>query len=470
MTRTEKDSMGEKEVPEEAYYGVQTKRALENFLVSGSTESPKLIRAYVMLKKACARANVNCDKLDEEKGRYIEKACDEIIQDEYEDQFVVDVYQAGAGTSFNMNVNEVIANVALELMGENKGEYDKIHPNDHVNMSQSTNDTFPTASHIAIIEASETLSSILVSLADAFQSKGEEFIDIGKSGRTHLMDAAPVTLGDEFLAYGSAIERANKRLNRSKQTLLELPIGGTATGSGSTTPNGFRDEVIEELSKILDRDFKPAKNSFELIHSRSLMADYSSSLKDLASELIRIANDLRLLGSGPRTGIAEIEIPEVQPGSSMMPGKVNPSMAECLNMICFQILGRDTSVSMANRAGQLEMNVMVPLMTYNIIDSIELLQNYLPVFEEKCIRDIEANEETCRNNLERTPALATLLSPKIGYLKAAELAREAKERDMSIPELAKEKDVLPEEELKEIFDLEEITKSKYSFGERKTIL
>jgi len=461
MTRIEKDSIGEKEVPKEAYYGIQTKRALENFPVSGLTESPELIYSYVTLKKACAKANVECGKLDEEKGKYIINACDEILTGDYEDHFVVDIYQAGAGTSFNMNVNEVIANKALELVGESKGDYDKINPNDHVNMSQSTNDTFPTASHIAIIESSENLLADLESLAEAFRSKGEEFIDVGKSGRTHLMDATPISLGDEFLAYASAIERAKERLKSSQQNLLELPLGGTATGRGANTPEGFRKKVIKELSDLLDRDFKHAKNSFELIHSRSQMADYSSSLKDLASEFIRIANDLRLLASGPRTGIAEIELPEVQPGSSIMPGKVNPVMAECLNMICFQIVGRDSAVTLANQAGQMEMNVMVPLLAYNIIDSIKILHNYLPVFEKRCIQGIKANEETCKKNLEMTPALATLLSTEIGYLKAAELAKEAMEKDMPIEDLARKKEVLPEEKLDEIFDQKKMINNKY---------
>ncbi len=461
MTRTEEDSMGEKEVPEGAYYGIQTVRALENFPVSGSTESPEFVKAYVMLKKACAIANMKCGKLDQDIGKYIIKACDEILQKDYQDQFVVDVYQAGAGTSFNMNVNEVIANIALERMGEDKGGYDKIHPNDHVNMSQSTNDTFPTASHIAMIETSETLLNNLGSLSDSFRSKGEEFKDVGKAGRTHLMDAVPISLGDEFVAYASAIKRTKERLERSLHNLLELPIGGTATGRGANTPEGFREEVLKELSKLFDRNYEPARDSFESIHSRALMAEYSSSLKDLATELIRIANDLRFLASGPKTGIVEIGLPEVQPGSSMMPGKVNPVMAECLNMICFQIVGRDSSNSLANQAGQMEMNVMVPLMTYNIIDSIKMLNNYLPVFEEKCVSGIEANEEVCRNNMKKTPALATLLSPEIGYLKAAKLAREAMERDVSLEELAREKEVLPENKLDEIFDPEQMIKNKY---------
>ncbi len=461
MKRIEKDSIGKKEVPEDVYYGVQTQRALENFPVSGLTETPELIYSYVTLKKACAEANMRCGKLDEEKGEYIVKACEEILGGGYEDQFVVDVYQAGAGTSFHMNVNEVIANVALELMGEEKGDYDKIHPNDHVNMSQSTNDTFPTASHIAIIESSDALHPILDSVSRSFKAKGEEFQDIGKSGRTHLMDATPISLGDEFLGYSSAIERAKDRLEDSKHGLLELPIGGTATGRGANTPEGFREIVIERLSDILDRDFQEARNSFELNNSRSQMADHSSSLKDLASELIRIANDLRLLASGPKTGLGEIELPEVQPGSSIMPGKVNPVMAECLNMISFQIVGRDSAVSLANQAGQMEMNVMVPLIAYNILDSIKLLINYLPVFEERCVKGIKARKEVCEKNLKNTPALATLLSPEIGYIEAADLAKEAMEKDIPIPELARKKDILPEEKLDEIFDQDKMIENKY---------
>ncbi len=459
--RKERDSLGEKEVPLDAYYGVQTQRALENFPVSDQKASIFLIRAYIKLKKACASANMECGKLDEDIASHIIEACYQILQGGYEDEFVVDVFQAGAGTSFNMNVNEVVANLALEIMGEAKGDYEEIHPNDHVNMSQSTNDTFPTASHIGIIKATDELLEVIESLSEAFQEKGKNFLDIGKAGRTHLMDATPITLGDEFLAYANALNRAKIHLKECQTNLLELPIGGTATGAGDNTPENFRKKVLIHLSEICNRDFKPPQNSFEAAHSRFLMKNYFSTLCDFATELNRIANDLRLLASGPKTGLAEIKMPEIQPGSSIMPGKVNPVMAECLNMICFQILGRERTVSLATQAGQLEMNVMVPIMSYNILDSIQLLINYLPIFESKCVGDLEANKRRCEKNLRSTPALVTLLSPKVGYNKAAELARESEKRDISIIEVVKEKDILTKEEIEEVFDFENIVRNKY---------
>ncbi|MFP4051082.1 MAG: lyase family protein, partial [Thermoplasmata archaeon] len=326
---------------------------------------------------------------------------------------------------------------------------------------QSSNDTFPTASHMAIVKSADELVNNLDSLAESFKTKGKEFEEIPKSGRTHLMDAIPITLGDEFCAYGSSIERAIESISKAKDELLEIPIGGTATGSGTNTPEGYRENIIDNISILTEKDYKPAKDSFELTHSRALMSKFSSILKNLAEELNRIANDLRLLSSGPKTGISEINLPKVQPGSSIMPGKTNPVMAECLNMICFQIIGRDNTISLANQAGQLEMNVMTPVITYNILDSISLLNNYLPVFQEKCIEGIEANEKKCRENYERSPSLVTLLTPKIGYMKAAEIAKEALEKDISIPELVIEKGILTEQEAEEIFDPKKVAKSKY---------
>ena len=459
--REEKDTLGKMDVREDVYYGIQTVRAVENFPVSGLKESEELINSYVELKKACALTNMDLDVLDEEKGRLIVDACDDILEGGYEDQFPVDVFQAGAGTSFNMNVNEVIANRALEIVGKEKGKYEFIHPNDHVNMSQSSNDTFPTASHIAIIKAADKLIKILHNLADAFESKGKDFSDVQKSGRTHLMDATPVTLGDEFLAYASSIDRAAKRIKEARNDLLELPIGGTAVGTGVNTPEGFRKKVIKKLSEITGYDFEEARNSFELIHSRSQMVEFSGTLKELALELTRIANDIRLLSSGPLTGLGEIDLPKVQPGSSIMPGKINPVMAECLNMICFQIIGKDTTVSMAGQAGQLEMNVMVPVITYNILDSISLLNNYLPVLQVKCIEGIKANEEKCREYMELSPSLATVLSPKNGYEKAAEIAEESIEKGIPIPELVVEKGIMTQEEADELFDPEKLADNKY---------
>ncbi|MFW6305223.1 MAG: aspartate ammonia-lyase, partial [Candidatus Saliniplasma sp.] len=405
--RKERDSMGVKEVPEDALHGVQTVRAMENFPVTGRTAFPELIDSYILLKKACAEANMELEKLDKKKGGHILEACEKVHGSFY-DEFKVDVFQAGAGTSFNMNVNEVIANKALELAGKEKGDYEYIHPNDHVNMSQSSNDTFPTASHLAVIDISQDLLVELNGLEKDFEDKGREFSDIAKSGRTHLMDATPVTLGDEFLGYARAMKRSYENLETSLKGLYELPIGGTATGTGVNTPSGFREKVVKKLSSEYDIEFVSAENSFEMLQSRMPMGDLMGALKNLALELIRIANDLRLLSSGPKTGFSEIQLPAVQPGSSIMPGKVNPVMAECLNMISFQIVGNATTVDMAVQAGQMELNVMTPVITYNIMESVWMLNNFLPVFRERCVQGISANREKCKEHFESSASLATL--------------------------------------------------------------
>jgi len=452
MVRIERDSLGEKEIPDEVYYGIQTKRAIENFPVSGIRERPELILAYVYIKKAASIVNMDLGLLDKNRGHAIVKACDEALNGSFNDQFPVDVFQAGAGTSFNMNVNEVIANRALEILKKEKGDYKFLSPNDHVNMAQSTNDTFPSATHIAVIMAVDKLLPVLSDLSQAFFDKGKEFCNISKSGRTHLMDAMPVTLGDEFIAYGMAISRAAERIKERRDNLLELPIGGTATGTGANAHPEFRKRVIEKLSELTSLNFVCAKNQFEALQSRSQLVAISSSLKELSLELIRIANDLRLLASGPTTGLFEIELPPVQPGSSIMPGKVNPVMAECLNMICFQVVGNDVTVSLSGQAGQMELNVMTPVMAYNILNEISLLTNYLWVFEKKCVRKIKANEKRCREYLELNPSLATLLSPKIGYLQAAEIAKESFKKGISVEELVVKKRILTKEEAKDIFE------------------
>ncbi len=461
-TRLEKDSLGEKEIPSSAYYGIQTLRAIENFPVSGISESSELVNAYVKVKKAAAITNMELDFLDKERGEAILKASDDILKGNYPDQFPIDIFQAGAGTSFNMNINEVIANRALEIMGKHKGEYEYLSPNDHVNRSQSSNDTFPTASHIAIIHVADILQEVIANLGISLKSKGRELINIPKSGRTHLMDAMPVTIGDEFIAYGSAIIRAGSRINERRNDLLEVAIGGTATGTGINIPPFYRENVVKNLSELTSLDLRPATNSHEALQSRSQMAAFSGSLREFAMELMRIANDLRLMGSGPTAGLGDIILPPVQPGSSIMPGKVNPVMAECLNMISYQIIGNDTTVSLAAQAGQLELNVMTPIMTYNILESIRLLNNYLPVFQSRCINDISVEESNLTNTVGMNPSLATLLSPKIGYLKAAEIAEEAVENNESIKDIVVKQGILSAEEAEKLFDLKIISKNRFN--------
>jgi aspartate ammonia-lyase len=462
MTRKEIDSLGELELPDEVYYGIQTARAVKNFTVTGIHEPPELINAYVIVKKAAAQANLELGLLEKDRAEAIIQAADEILDGKLLDQFVVDVFQAGAGTSFNMNVNEVLANRALEILGWSKGYYTYLSPNDHVNMAQSSNDTFPSASHMAILLVFENFIKAVHDLAVALKEKGEEFKEIAKSGRTHLMDAMPVTLGAEFNAYSSALLRAETRLKQRAEDLLELPIGGTATGTGANAHPRFRETVIKYLSELTGLSFIPASDSFESLQSRAQLAAFSSAIKELALELVRIANDLRLLGSGPTSGLAEINLPPVQPGSSIMPGKVNPVMAECLNMVSFQVIGTDTTVSLATQAGQMELNVMTPIIIYNILNSINILTNYLPTFKERCVLGITANKETTQNYMELNPALATLLNLRIGYLKAAEIAKESLEKKISVQKLVIERGILTETEAKELFNPVNISKSKYS--------
>ncbi|HUK38886.1 MAG TPA: lyase family protein, partial [Methanomicrobiales archaeon] len=343
--RQERDPLGAMEVPDEAYYGIQTMRAVENFPVTGRREPAELVRAYALLKQAAALANLEIGALDRPRGEAIAAAAAEVAAGKFADQFPVDVFQAGAGTSFNMNVNEVIANRALEVLGRRRGEYEFLGPNDHVNLSQSSNDTFPSASHLAVIGEADRLLDRLRALALALERKGEEFRAFPKTGRTHLMDALPVTLGDEFRAYGSAVTRSAMRIRERRNGLLEIPLGGTATGTGAGSPPGFRDTVIRHLSRLTGLPLFSALDSLEALQSRSQMAAFSGALRELAQELVRIANDLRLMGSGPTSGLDEIVLPAVQPGSSIMPGKVNPVMAECLDMVGFQVIGNDAALS-----------------------------------------------------------------------------------------------------------------------------
>lgn len=451
-TRIEVDPLGEKAVPEDAYFGIQTLRATENFPVSGIKAPEVFIKAYVMVKKAAALANAEVGWLDEERKQAIVKACGEVLAGKLLDQFVVDVFQAGAGTSFNMNVNEVLTNRALEILGKPKGDYKSVNPNDHVNMGQSTNDTFPTATYIAVLMALQPLLKELDSLAEAFNELSRKHRGTVKSGRTHLQDAVPLTIGQEFEAYASALRNAEGQLRERQKNLYELALGGTAAGTGANAHPRYKRIAIRNLKKMTGFPLKPAENAFEALQSYRPVQTVSSGLKELALELIRVANDLRLLSSGPTTGLAEIALPPVQPGSSIMPGKVNPVMAECLDMVAFQVVGNDLTVAFAVQAGQLDLNVMMPVIVHNVLFSIKLLTNFLPVFRRKCAEGITVNEKRCAHYLEKNPALATFLSPHIGYLEAAKIAKQALEEGRSVKEVALEKGLLKPEDLERILN------------------
>jgi aspartate ammonia-lyase len=452
MTRIEKDTLGEVSVPDDALYGAQTQRAVENYPVSGLRAHPIFIRAFILLKKAAALANRDLGALEPGLADAIVSACDRGLRDDsLRGQFVVDVFQAGAGTSFNMNCNEVVANLANQALGRALGEYQPVHPNDHVNMSQSTNDVFPAAIRIAVLLLLHDLTVALDQLAAALAAKGDEFGEVIKSGRTHLQDAVPVTLGQEFAAYGAAVRRARHLLADAAGELRVLGIGGTATGTGINTPRGYRHAVIAHVRTLTGLDLVSAEDLREAMQSQLAVAAVSGALRNLALELTRIANDLRLLASGPHTGLGEIVLPPVQPGSSIMPGKVNPSILECLNQICFHVIGADTAVAFAVQAGQLELNVMMPLMAFEVLFSIEILKNFLPIVTGKCIRGIEADAARSEAYYISSPSLATALNPLIGYARAAEIAKESATSGTPIPELLRQKKLLSEEEIARIF-------------------
>lgn len=459
-SRKEIDPLGEREIPKDVYFGIQTLRATENFPVSGIRESPHFIKAYVLIKKAAATANMQVGKLDKKIGSAIVDACDEVLNNKFLDQFVIDVFQAGAGTSFNMNVNEVLANIALEKLGKQKGDYKSVGPNDHVNMAQSTNDTFPTALHVSVLIAIQPLLEALDELSEALMETGNKNSHVLKSGRTHLQDAVPVTIGQEFCAYASAVSNACSELRKRQQNLFFVALGGTATGTGANSHPDYKKIAVAELAKLTGFPLVPAQNNFEALQSHRAAQTVSSGLKELALELIRVANDLRLLASGPTTGLNEVTLPPVQPGSSIMPGKVNPVMAECLDMVAFQVVGNDTAVSLAVQAGQLELNVMTPLIAYNMLFSIQILTNYLPVFTEKCVRGITVNEKRCEQYLEKNPSLATLLAPKIGYIEAAKIAKQAEKENRTVKEVALEKGVATKKELEKVFSRKNLLNEK----------
>jgi aspartate ammonia-lyase len=459
-TRKEIDPLGERLIPKEAYYGIQTLRAIENFPISGIKAPLNFIKAFVLIKKAAAIANMQVDCLEKTKGKSIIQACDEVLAGKLLDQFMIDVFQAGAGTSFNMNINEVLANRALEILGKPKGDYKTVSPNDHVNMGQSTNDTFPTALHVSVLLSLQPFFVALDELSNSFIELGKKYGHVLKSGRTHLQDAVPITIGQEFTAYGSSIANATSELRKRQENLYSVALGGTAVGTGANTHPDYKRLAIRELAVLTGFALKAASNNFEALQSHRAAQTVSSGLKELALELIRIANDLRLLASGPTTGFNEIVLPPVQPGSSIMPGKVNPVMAECLDMVAYQVIGNDLATSLAVQAGQMELNVMTPTIMYNMLFSIQILTNYIPVFTNKCVKGITVNEKQCNQYLEKNPSLATLLSPYIGYLEAAKIAKQSQAESRSVKEIALEKKLLKPQEIEKIFSRKNLLNEK----------
>ena len=461
-TRTEKDTLGHKAVPFDAYYGIQTQRAVENFPISGIRISEPFIRAYMCVKKAAALSNIEDGMLDKKKGKSIVKAINEVLEGKYRDQFVVDIFQMGAGTSFNMNCNEVIANRASEILGGKKGKYDLIHPNDHVNMCQSTNDTYPTAMRLSALFVIPQLESELDTLAKSLNKKSLEFDNILKSGRTHLQDAVPIRLGQEFKAYSLTISKCRKNISDSSNYLKELGIGGSAAGTGLNTSKNYSKTVIKNLKTITKINVTNSKDLRESMQSNLSISILSSSLRNLSLELSRICNDLRLLSSGPNTGLNEINLPAVAPGSSIMPGKINPSILEMTNMVCFQVIGCDTTISHSVESGQLELNVMMPVMAYNLLFALEILTNSLKQLRKLCIDGISANEETCRNYMENSLGLMTVLNSHIGYEKAALLAKKALNSNKTILDIVKDEKIFTSDELDSIFNVKKLTGEKQS--------
>ncbi|MGA8111456.1 MAG: aspartate ammonia-lyase [Acidobacteriaceae bacterium] len=458
--RKEKDSLGFVEVPADALYGAQTARAVENYPISGLRAHPLLIHAIAMVKRAAAEANRELGLLDDRRANAIIAAAQEVIDGRWNDQFVVDVFQAGAGVSFHMNANEVIANRANQILGGPLGEYTEVHPNDHVNYGQSTNDVFPTAMRLATLLAQETLYPELDSLADTFAEKGREFDHVMKSGRTHLQDAVPIRLGQEFAAYAVAIRKAAESIRDAGDTLRELGLGGSAVGTGLNTHPEYRAKAVTNLARLADQALFPAEDLRWAMQSNAPMAQVSAALRTLALEVIRISNDLRLLASGPNTGFNEIHLPSLQPGSSIMPGKINPVLPELAAMVSFQVVGNDTAVALAVQAGQLELNVMMPTMAYNVLQSITIMANTLRQLATRCVAGITASEQRCRHYAESTIALATALNPVIGYPKAAELVKESVATGESIVTLARRKKLLSDEQLQELLDPARMTEPR----------
>ena len=450
--RSDSDSLGSVKIPSDAYYGPFTARAIKQYHVTGQTAQPNLVKSFIMIKRSAAIANMKTNAISKKQGTVIVNVCDKILAGKYQDQFVVDMINSGAGTAFNMNTNEVIANIALKVLGKRQGQYQFLHPNDHVNMSQSSNDTYPTAMHMAILFSLKELLPIIDKLINALDKKAKKFSKYKKIGRTHLMDALPVTLGSEFASYVTSLSEARNQIAASQNHLQKIALGGTAVGTGANTPKGYRKSVIVELGKISKLSLQPQKDMQYALQSKFPIANSSSALKNFAIELGKISNDIRLMASGPVAGISEIGIPAVHAGSSIMPGKVNPSLAECMNMICFSIIGNDTTISFAANAGQFELNVMLPVMLKAFLDSTDMLTNFLPIFSANLIDGLTANQSKLRENIENSPVIVTLLTPKIGYLKSAELFKESLKTGKTIRELVISKKLLTNKEVNSLLD------------------
>ena len=455
--RIERDPLGEVRVPAEAYYGGQTQRAVENFPISGLRAFPELVTATVQIKKAAAEANRDLRRLDPAIANAIAAAADEVLDGRLRDQFVVDVYQAGAGTSHNMNVNEVLANRAAELLGGIRGEYSRVHPNDHVNMGQSTNDVFPTATRLAVLALLPALLSTARGLAAGLDTKSREFAGILKTGRTHLQDAVPITLGQEFGGYAANIAHAAADLERAAGQLHELNLGATALGTGLNAGDDYTAMAVSNLARDTGAPVRPAANRFRVTQSMGDVLAYSGALRRLAVETSKIASDLRLLSMGPRAGLAEIQLPAVQPGSSIMPGKVNPSVPEMVNQVCYQVYGCDAANQAAAEGGQLELNVMMPVMAWNTLHATRILTNATRVLHDRCVAGIRPDSERCRELLDRSTAVATALSPYIGYAATAEIAKESVRTGRSIRDLVRERRLLDDDQLERILSPEAMT-------------
>jgi len=455
--RIEEDTMGSVKVPANAYYGAQTQRALDNFQISGLAFPRRFLRALGIVKKAAAIVNMQVRLLDEKKGKAIAQAAQEVIGGKLDQQFVVDVFQTGSGTSTNMNANEVIANRAIELLDGRRGDKHIVHPNDHVNMSQSSNDVFPTTIHVSALEAiTADLLPSLKKLVRALDEKSDEFSGVVKPGRTHLRDAVPVTLGQEFSGYASMIAHGIERIERAKGSLLELPIGGTAVGTGLNADPDFGRLVVQRINEMTGLEFYPSKNRFEALQSRDAAVEMSGALRSVAVSLMKISNDLRLLSSGPETGLGEIELPATQPGSSIMPGKANPVVPEAVNMVCAQVIGNDTTITIAGQSGTLELNVMMPLIAFNLLQSIGIEANAARLLAEKCVSGIKANRARCKELAERSHSLVTAIAPVIGYDRAAQIAKRAQDENKTIREVMLDEGI-PEGEVNRILDLKRMT-------------